>query len=81
MIMNPAARSFLIALTASSSGWTSGSAERAPVSAAGVLVPLTLKRLRLDPALASGVFVTTCTDVLGFFFFLGFATLMVERLD
>ena len=46
----------------------------------GVLVPVTLKALRLDPALASGVLVTTFTDVLGFFFFLGLATLMVERI-
>ncbi len=48
--------------------------------AAGVLVPLTLRAVRLDPALASGVLVTTCTDVLGFFFFLGLATLLVEWL-
>jgi magnesium transporter len=47
---------------------------------AGVLVPLTLRALRLDPALASGVLVTTVTDILGFFFFLGLATLMVERI-
>jgi magnesium transporter len=46
----------------------------------GVLVPVTLKALRLDPALASGVLVTTFTDVLGFFFFLGLATLMIERI-
>jgi len=47
---------------------------------AGVLVPLSLRALRLDPALASGVLVTTFTDVLGFFFFLGLATLMIERI-
>lgn len=40
----------------------------------GVLVPLTLDRLGLDPALASGTFVTTLTDVMGFFAFLGLAT-------
>src|SRR5690606_22164472 len=34
---------------------------------AGVLVPMTLKRLRLDPALAGGVVLTTVTDVMGFF--------------
>lgn len=44
---------------------------------AGVLVPLALDRLRLDPALASGTFVTTMTDVVGFFAFLGFATLLL----
>jgi len=46
----------------------------------GVLVPITLRTVRLDPALASGVLVTTFTDVLGFFFFLGLATLMVDRI-
>jgi len=46
----------------------------------GVLVPLSLRALRLDPALASGVLVTTFTDVLGFFFFLGLATLLIERI-
>jgi len=46
---------------------------------AGVLVPLTLKRLRLDPALAGGVVLTTVTDVMGFFSFLGLATLVLLR--
>ena len=46
----------------------------------GVLVPLTLRWLRFDPALASGVFVTMFTDIMGFFFFLGLATLMIERI-
>jgi len=46
----------------------------------GVLVPLTLRWLKLDPALASGVFVTMFTDIMGFFFFLGLATLMIERI-
>ena len=48
---------------------------------AGVVVPLGLRALRLDPALASGVLVTAVTDVLGFFFFLGLATLLVERIE
>lgn len=43
----------------------------------GVLVPLTLERLGLDPALASGTFVTTLTDVMGYFAFLGLATLVL----
>ncbi len=43
----------------------------------GVLVPLGLVRLGLDPALASGTFVTTLTDVMGFFAFLGLATLVL----
>ncbi|MDR0809238.1 MAG: magnesium transporter [Gemmobacter sp.] len=43
----------------------------------GVLVPLALVRLGLDPALASGTFVTTLTDVMGYFAFLGLATLVL----
>lgn len=43
----------------------------------GVLVPLTMNRLGLDPALASGTFVTTLTDVMGFFAFLGLATVFL----
>lgn len=43
----------------------------------GVLVPLTLERFGLDPALASGTFVTTLTDVMGFFAFLGLATMVL----
>lgn len=46
---------------------------------AGVLVPLTLKRLGFDPALASGIFLTACTDTLGFFTFLGLASLVLLR--
>ena len=38
---------------------------------AGYAVPVILKKINVDPALASSVFVTTVTDVLGFFFFLG----------
>ncbi len=40
---------------------------------AGILIPLALDKMRVDPAVASGVFVTTVTDVVGFFAFLGFA--------
>lgn len=43
----------------------------------GVTVPLTLERFGLDPALASGTFVTTLTDVMGFFAFLGLASWML----
>lgn len=42
---------------------------------AGVLVPITLDRLKIDPATSSAVFVTTCTDCMGFFTFLGLAHL------
>lgn len=40
---------------------------------AGILIPLGLNRLKVDPAIASSVFVTTITDVVGFFAFLGIA--------
>lgn len=42
---------------------------------AGILIPLTLDRFKADPAIASAVFVTTVTDVVGFFAFLGIAGL------
>ncbi|MEM8580551.1 MAG: magnesium transporter [Pseudomonadota bacterium] len=44
---------------------------------AGLLVPLGLEKLGIDPALASGTFVTTVTDVVGFFAFLGLAALIL----
>ena len=44
---------------------------------AGVLVPLTLDKAGIDPALASGAFVTTVTDVVGFFAFLGLAAMLL----
>ncbi len=44
---------------------------------AGISVPLILKRMGLDPAVSSSVFVTTVTDVVGFLAFLGFAALML----
>lgn len=45
---------------------------------AGVLIPFGLKLCKVDPALASSIFVTTVTDVAGFFFFLGLATLALQ---
>ncbi|MGD9047824.1 MAG: magnesium transporter [Anaerolineae bacterium] len=47
---------------------------------AGVLVPLGLKLIRVDPALASAAFVTAVTDTLGFLFFLGIATILMQWL-
>ncbi len=44
---------------------------------AGIAVPLIMTRLKLDPALASGTFVTTLTDVTGFFVFLGLASVLL----
>ncbi len=43
----------------------------------GVGIPILLEKLGVDPALASGVFVTTVTDVIGFFAFLGLATVIL----
>jgi magnesium transporter len=45
---------------------------------AGVLVPLALDRFGIDPAISSGTFVTTVTDVVGFFSFLGIATVFLN---
>ena len=44
---------------------------------AGVLIPLMLKKMKIDPALAGGVLLTTVTDVVGIFAFLGTATLLL----
>lgn len=44
---------------------------------AGTMIPLTLAKLGIDPAIAAGPFLTTTTDVLGFFLFLGLATLFL----
>lgn len=46
----------------------------------GALIPLVLKALKQDPALASSIFLTGVTDVLGFFIFLSLATLFLPRL-
>ncbi|HCL24117.1 MAG TPA: magnesium transporter, partial [Halomonas sp.] len=43
----------------------------------GVLIPLVLKRLQIDPALSGAVILTTVTDVVGFLSFLGLATLII----
>ena len=44
---------------------------------AGVAIPLILGRLGIDPALAGSVILTTVTDVVGFFAFLGLATVLL----
>jgi len=43
----------------------------------GALIPLTMRRMHIDPALASGTILTTVTDVVGFFAFLGLATVFL----
>jgi len=47
---------------------------------AGTLIPLSLRALRVDPALASSVFITTLTDVFGFLSFLGLGALFIRYL-
>ena len=44
---------------------------------AGFSIPLTLKRLNIDPALAGGVVLTTVTDVIGYGAFLGLGALLL----
>jgi magnesium transporter len=46
----------------------------------GTLIPLGMKAFRFDPAIASGVFLTTFTDMLGFLFLLGLATILIDQL-
>ena len=46
----------------------------------GFAVPVVLDHFKIDPALASSIFVTTATDVLGFFIFLGLASLFLVKL-
>ena len=46
-------------------------------AASGALLPITMKRMGIDPALAGGVVLTTITDVVGFFAFLGLATVLL----
>ena len=74
------------ALVAGSIGWLAAgprfggvvalamTANLAVAGFAGAFVPLLLERLRIDPAIASSVFVTTFTDMCGFFLLLGMAT-------
>jgi magnesium transporter len=47
---------------------------------AGTLIPLGLRALKVDPAIASSIFITTFTDVFGFFTFLGLATVFMRFL-
>jgi len=49
-------------------------------AAAGTLIPLGLRAANIDPALASSVFITTMTDVFGFFSYLGLAKIFASRL-
>ena len=46
----------------------------------GLLIPIVLEKLKVDPALSSSIFLTTATDVLGFFLFLSLASLFLPKL-
>ncbi len=46
----------------------------------GAFIPITLRSLGLDPAVASSVFITACTDLIGFFLLLGLGTLLLNYL-
>jgi len=46
----------------------------------GVLLPTTLRVVRMDPALASSILVTSVTDIMGLFLYLGLAALLIERI-
>jgi len=47
----------------------------------GVLIPMALHRLKQDPALSGGIWLTTATDICGFLAFLGTATFLIDRLN
>lgn len=47
---------------------------------AGVLIPMTLRRIGFDPATIAGVFDTMLTDLMGFLIYLGLATILIDRL-
>lgn len=46
----------------------------------GLLIPIILEKLKIDPALSSSIFLTTATDVLGFFLFLSLASMFLPKL-
>lgn len=46
----------------------------------GLIIPIILEKLKIDPALSSSIFLTTATDVLGFFLFLGLASIFISKL-
>ena len=44
----------------------------------GIIIPILLNKYKIDPAIASTVFVTTVTDVIGFLSFLGLASFILD---
>lgn len=47
---------------------------------AGFFIPYFFNKLKIDPAISSGVFVTACTDISGFLLILGLTSLFIERI-
>jgi len=47
---------------------------------AGAMLPMIMKKMGIDPALAGSVVLTTITDIVGFFAFLGLATVLYAHL-
>ena len=72
------ARQFLIELCGSLFAQRKGGLHPESLDHETILIPLGLKKLKSDPAVASSVFVTTVTDVVGFFGFLGLAALWLK---
>jgi len=76
----------LVAWLFSSDPWLGGILAMAMIinmfvaATAGTLIPLMLRAMKIDPALASSVFITTLTDVFGFFSFLGLAKVFLRYL-
>ncbi len=60
--------------------WMAMTANLIVAGLVGALVPITLRKLRLDPALGSSIFVTMATDTGGFFIFLGLASLLLHHI-
>ncbi|MBO6244415.1 MAG: magnesium transporter, partial [Clostridia bacterium] len=46
----------------------------------GIVIPIVLEKMKIDPALSSSIFLTTATDVLGFFIFLSLASVFLPKL-
>lgn len=60
--------------------WNADQNDHARSGIGGVLAPLLMQRLKFDPTLASPILVTTTTDALGYFFYLGMATVVIASL-
>ena len=60
--------------------WLSMAANLIIAGFVGSMIPIILRKLKLDPALGSSIFVTTATDVGGFFIFLGLGTMFLQQL-